>query len=238
MYLFLFNENAFYAYTLQHYTPLLIISILGTITIIYAKDHLKPSSQKLVLLFISLIPFISTFLIYPIALWQSNFDLKEDLPFHICRFLALVSPFVIWKESRFWIGIFYFWILVGTLNATITPDIEFGFPHWSYFAYWMTHGVMIIIPLYYVFVIKVKISFKDFINSYVMMNVFLLLTLSINFLIGSNYMYTREKPPVSSLLDILGPWPLYLISGQLLVILLFGIVYLPFYLQNRTKKAF
>ena len=188
------------------------------------------------LLWISVIPFLGTFMIYPMGLIAGDLNLKDDLPLHLCRVLALTAPIVVWKESRFWIGVFYFWIMVGTLNANLTPDVEHGFPHWSYFAYWMTHTFMIIIPIYYIIVSQIRINLKDYRNAFLMMNLFVIITLIINFSLGSNYMYTMGKPPVSSILDLLGPWPLYLLSGQLLAAALFYIAYLPFHFKNKKNK--
>lgn len=231
--LFLSQDNAFTAYTAQHYIPLLLNFSIGFMLIFFAKAKLNPSQQKRLLFWIAFIPFLGTFMKYPMVLAGEPLNIKEDLPFHLCNFLAITAPLVVWKENRFWIGVFYFWIMVGTLNANITPEVEFGFPHWSYFTYWMSHSVLVLIPLYYIIVFRIHIDFKDLRNAFVMMNVFVIFTLIVNYLIGSNYMYTMQKPPVASLLDILGPWPSYLLSGQLLALVLFYIVYLPFKFVKR-----
>ena len=234
---FLCKDHAFSAYTSQHYLPLVVVFLSGMVLIylgIRAKDQ---DSKKQMLFYISLIPFFGAFLLYPMSMIEGDLNIIEDLPFHLCRFLALTAPFVILKNKRFWIGIFYFWIMVGTLNANITPDIEYGYPNWRFFAYWMMHGFLLIIPVYYIMVLNIRINWRDFFNAYWMMNVFLLFTLIINLILGSNYMYTRAKPPVASLLDILGPWPIYLISGQVLVLVLFFIVFLPFLILRKVSLS-
>jgi len=57
----------------------------------------------------------------------------------------------------------------------------------------------------------------------------MLITLLINFAIGSNYFYTRQKPPGGSLLDFFGPWPFYILVVEVLAMILFVLAYLPFY---------
>ena len=220
----------------------LLLLLLVLISIQYGLRTPRRKNKIRILFVLSLIPAQATIFNIIFPLIEGDFNFYEDLPFHVCRFAALIAPWVIWKENKFWMGILYFWILAGTLNANITPDVQYGFPHWTYFEYWLLHSFLVILPLYYVIVLKVRIEFRDLKNAFWAANVFLIVTLLINISIGSNYMYTKAKPPVPSLLDMLGPWPVYLISGQLLAGILFLLLYLPFYWikirSNRKERAF
>jgi hypothetical integral membrane protein (TIGR02206 family) len=227
------TDKIFVAFSISHYLPLVTISIIGVLIIFRGLSYASWEDKKRLLLLISFIPAFAILFNSGMRICESHFNIKEDLPLHICRFVALIAPLVIWKMNRFWMGILYFWILAGTLNANITPDLTYDFPHWNYFTYWASHSFLIILPIYYVVVLKEKINLKDLRNAFLMANVFLLFTLSVNVILGSNYMYSREKPAVASLLDFLGPWPIYLISGQLLALTLFFILYLPFFIQKK-----
>jgi uncharacterized membrane protein YwaF len=41
-------------------------------------------------------------------------------------------------------------------------------------------------------------------------------------------MFLREKPEAASLLDLMGPWPWYILSGALLALALFAALDAPF----------
>jgi hypothetical integral membrane protein (TIGR02206 family) len=45
---------------------------------------------------------------------------------------------------------------------------------------------------------------------------------------GANYGFLRAKPPQASLLDLLGPWPWYILALDALAVVLFTLLYLPF----------
>ena len=233
---FFYQKEEFHPFTYQHGIPLLVIALFGCVCIFLGK-RLKSEEKKWRLLFyISLLPFLAYVMYIFFKLNEGTFSAQEDLPLHVCRTLAFVCPLVIYYRHRFFLGVFYFWILVGTLNANLSPDILYNFPHWNYITYFLLHGVLVILPIYYVAVLKVRIGWRDLLNAFWTANVFLIFSLLVNWLIGSNYMYTMRKPAVASLLDMMGEWPYYLLTTQLLAVVLFVIVLLPLLLIRRLRK--
>lgn len=232
----LFRETPFHLWGFSHGVPILLFVILGAILMLYAKRLSNRIRQKKLLLIISFLPFISFCIFFVMQIATGVFSIKNDLPIFICRFLALSAPIVYWKENRFWTGVFYFWILAGTLNAVITADLRFDYPHWNYFIYFAMHCGLILLPIYYCIVLKHRIRLIDLWNAFWTANIFMIITMVINFSIESNYMYTREKPLVASVLDHLGPWPWYIVAVQFIALALFALLYLPFLKINRSTR--
>jgi hypothetical integral membrane protein (TIGR02206 family) len=136
-------------------------------------------------------------------------------------------PFVIWKKSRFWLGIFYFWTLAGTLQGIVTPDLAEGFPNFGYLRYWFLHAGLVVVILYVTIVFRIRITWRDFWRAVVGAQIYIVIVHVLNLVIGSNYSYTVSKPPGASVLDLFGPWPWYILGGEGLMIVFFLLLMLP-----------
>ena len=62
-------------------------------------------------------------------------------------------------------------------------------------------------------------------NAYIGINVFLVIAFIYNILNDANYFWIMSKPPAGSLLDYMGPWPWYILTGQLVALVHFCIAY-------------
>ena len=52
----------------------------------------------------------------------------------------------------------------------------------------------------------------------------------------TNYMYLRQKPNSPTLLNYFGPWPFYLAGGELIAVVLFWLLWLPF--RGRDSRRY
>ena len=227
---FLFDtSNSFVAFTIMHWYPILLVSVFMISYIFLAKKYLNERMQVLFGTGLAAIPALCVLSRVMFTNIDGTFSLQEELPLHLCRLLALMMPFVIYFKSEKWFGITYFFTMVGTLQALLTPDLPQAAPHYSYASYWLLHGTLIYLPIYCIVVFDFRIKKRDFINAVIAGNVYLMLTLIVNYFLGSNYFYTSHKPPVASLLDFLGPWPWYILSVELLAFVFFILAWAPFW---------
>ena len=81
-----------------------------------------------------------------------------------------------------------------------------------------------------------KVTIRDFWNAIIVVNAYLLFTGIINYMIGSNYFYTHHKPPPPTLLDVLGPWPWYILAVDGLAVVLFLLAGLPFWVGKKERR--
>ena len=222
--------------SIQHVLPIIFAIIFCIYIIRYAKFQLSKNQQVLVFNFLGL--FISgivlAFHLYSISLGTYHF--KTDLPLYLCSLIALLIP-VFTYYRKFWMyEILLFWIIAGTTQGVITPDILDGFPTFDYFRYWTVHLGLLTIIFYATFVLNMRPKFKSVFKSFFALQVYVGIMMIINYVLKANYFYLNEKPKSASILDFFGEWPFYIIVVQLLVIPCFLIVYLPFYLTERNLR--
>lgn len=132
--------------------------------------------------------------------------------------------------------ILFFWIIAGTLQAVITPDIASGFPTFDYVRYWVVHLGLLMVISYATLVFKMMPNFKSVFKSFFALQLYFLAIVVVNDLLNANYFYLNEKPQSASLLDYLGDWPMYIIIVQAVLIPYFLLIYLPFYLYGLKRK--
>ncbi|WP_456438029.1 YwaF family protein [Psychroserpens sp.] len=222
--------------SLEHLIPIGVTILFSVLLIRFAKQ-----SSNLVLklnLFNGLSVFVSlsvlSFHLYHICF--EAYDVKTDLPLYLCSLIALLIPIFSFYRKYWMFEVLVFWIIAGTMQGVITPDIAIGFPSLDYFRYWIVHLGLLSIIFYTVFVFEMKPRFKSVIKSFFALQLYVVFMVIINFLLDANYFYLNQKPKPASLLDYFGEWPYYIMITELIIIPLFLIIYLGFYLSLERKK--
>lgn len=223
--------------SLEHVLPIGIAILFSVLLIRFAK---KTSNQKIkfrllngLALFVSL--SVLSFHLYNICF--KSYDIKTDLPLYLCSLMALIIPVFSYFRKYWMFEVLVFWIIAGTLQGVITPDIAVGFPSFDYFRYWIVHLGLLSIIFYAIFVLEMKPRFKSVFISFLALQLYIIIIVVINFILEANYFYLNEKPKSTSILDYFGVWPYYIVVTQLIVIPLFLIIYFAFILGSRYKRT-
>lgn len=212
----------------EHILPILIAIIFAVLIINYSKKSLNEQQQIRLIHFIAIgISFsVITFHIYHISI--GNYNITTDLPLYLCSLLAILIPIFTYFRAYWMFEILVFWIIAGTTQGIVTPDIADGFPAFDYFRYWIVHLGLLIVIFYYVFVFKLKPKLKSVFKSFFALQLYVVIMISINYILNANYFYLNAKPKSTTFLDFLGEWPIYIIVVQLIIIPMFYIIYLMF----------
>ncbi|WP_339342989.1 TIGR02206 family membrane protein [uncultured Polaribacter sp.] len=230
---FLKENNNFTPFTLQHAIVALFCICFGFALIVITKKQTNKVQSIIGNVFAFSICFtvlLGTF----VHIYKGNFNIQEDLPLHLCSFLALIIPVLSVTKKFVYYEIFFFLILAGTLQSLITPD-EHNYLNFPFFRYWFVHAGLVIFMFYATFIYEMRPTLKSVGKSFLGMQAYMLFMFILNYFLGSNYFYTNRKPDVATALDLFGDWPQYIFVVEILVIPYFMLIYLPFYLTRKKN---
>nr|WP_280139733.1 TIGR02206 family membrane protein [Salibacterium halotolerans] len=154
-------------------------------------------------------------------------DVSHSLPLQLSSFVWMTAVLSFLTSGRIWFEITFFAGASSALLTLITPDLaDYGFPHYRFFHFFLTHGLVIAAVCYMIVVEKRELYFSSIFRTWGVLNLYLVLVGFVNLLTGGNYMYIMEKPVQATPFDWLGPWPYYLLSLEAVALaVFFGMYY-------------
>lgn len=167
---------------------------------------------------------------------QTNiWSFAESLPVHLCSFSIILGSYMLVTKSKYLFDVLYFWS-AGAMVALFTPDLtNTDFPTFRFYQFFFSHG-LIIFSVLYMFVVHGYRPAKGSLKRVLIFTHFLVPFIAvINYVTGGNYFFIAYTPPTASPIDLLGPWPQYLIWLDLILISVFSVMYLPFAIDAKRK---
>lgn len=142
---------------------------------------------------------------------------RTSLPVQICDFAWLIAGVALLTGGRRWSAVLYYWGLTLSLQGVLTPDLDHVFPDPQFFGYWVRHLAPVWAAVYLIGA-RAGPSWRDYRFVLALTALWAAAMMGLNAVLGSNYGYLNAKPVSHSLLDILGPWPWYVVVEAALIV--------------------
>ncbi len=122
------------------------------------------------------------------------------------------------------------------LTACSPPDIGAHFPTYPFFQYFIQHAGIPGAALF--LVVGLRLYPRPWAGARAFALVFVLLVVDAfaNLLTDGNYLFIRSVPPGGNILDLLGPWPWYIVWAGVLAAAIFAGLELPFRIRNGGRE--
>jgi hypothetical integral membrane protein (TIGR02206 family) len=154
---------------------------------------------------------------------RGEWTVQVNLPLHLTDAVTIAAIVALWRPERMlFVELAYFWALTASLQAVVTPDLGATFPDPLYLGYFATHGGAVAAACLLVFGACRAPRPGAVLRVYAITAAFTALAAAGTIATGGNYMFLRRKPVHESLLDVMGPWPVYIAAGAILGLLLFA----------------
>jgi hypothetical integral membrane protein (TIGR02206 family) len=167
-------------------------------------------------------------------LWfQHTWSASYALPLQLCDVVAFVSAAALWVRHPLLVELTYFWGLAGTANGLISPDLQVHFPHYLFLQYFVAHGTIVAAALLLVAGLSITPRRGAVLRVLALTVALAVLDAVANLLTAGNYMYLSHTPDVPNLLDLMGPWPWYIVTAAGVAVVIFAALDLPFFIRRR-----
>jgi len=200
--------DGFEAFTPEH-ALLLALLLVGAVVLgrVGLRQRVAGDPVRFRRAFAVLIP-VFTVPFQVLQLLPGDFTLDTSLPLQVCDLSWMVAVWALWTRDARAIALLYFWGLTLDLQAAITPSLGQTFPDPRYFMFWGMHFLTFWATVYVVCLAGGP-SWRGYRFGLAVTSLWAVLVMGFNGLAGTNYGYLARKPDTASLLDVLGPWPLY-----------------------------
>jgi hypothetical integral membrane protein (TIGR02206 family) len=204
--------------TAEHVGALAAIAVCSVVAVVAARR--RPGVWIKALAVVLVVDEVSWW-VFLLAGGQPGSLLAQSLPLQLCDAGIFVAGFALWSRRQWLVEVTYFWGLAGTIQALLTPDLPQRFPNYPYFQYYIAHGGVVAAALLLVFGLGLHPRRFAVIRVTAITVAYAVFVGLVDALTGANYMYLRNKPATPTLLDVMGPWPWYIVAAGLVAVVLF-----------------
>ena len=155
------------------------------------------------------------------------FDLDKTLPLQLCDLASGVAVYALWTRRPWAAALTYFWGLTLTSQAIVTPDLAADFPDPVFVLFWAMHLLVVWAAVFLVWGLGLGPSWRSYRIALVVTAVWAATMFAFNVVVDTNYGYLNGKPSAASALDLLGPWPWYLLAEVAIVSAVWALITLP-----------
>ena len=142
--------------------------------------------------------------------WSWNID--ESLPLHYSDALRFIVPLALITRAPWAIAVTYFWGLTLNMQSVLTPDVNYYV--WiplEFTEYWFAHISGVLAPIVLTWGLGYRPTWRGYGIAYAATVAWAGIAITGNALTGANYGYLNRAPSGPSILDVMGPWPQYLL---------------------------
>jgi hypothetical integral membrane protein (TIGR02206 family) len=211
--------------------------LLVCLLLFYFRDRFSPRQRSLFRTLVAILLVANELAYHAWNIYFGLWSAQTMLPLNICSVLVFASAFMLAARSYPVYEFCYFLGIGAASQVLVNPDLGvIQFPHFLFFQTSLSHGLVVIAAVYMTFVEKFRPYPKSLLKVAVGMNAYLLLMAVVNRWLGSNYLFIARKPETPTLLDLLGPWPWYILGMEVVGAVICILLYAPFFLRDLAGK--
>ncbi|MDH6194885.1 putative integral membrane protein (TIGR02206 family) [Mycobacterium frederiksbergense] len=155
-------------------------------------------------------------------------SIERSVPLRLTDLATVVGAYALWSQRQWAFVLTYYWGLVLSTQALISPVLKSpDFPHYEFLAFWSIHLFVVWAAIYLTWGRGMRPNWRSYRFVALVTAVWAAGTMTFNAIAGTNYGFLNAKPATASLLDVLGPWPVYVLTASALVLVVWALMTWP-----------
>ena len=163
--------------------------------------------------------------------------LQWSVPLHLTDLATVVTAYALWSRRQWAFALTYYWGFVLSVQALISPVLTSAdFPSWPFLGFWSIHVLVVWAAIYLTWGRGMRPTWRSFRFVVAVTLMWVAVTLTFNSVADTDYGFLNRKPSTPSLLDLLGPWPWYLVAAATLVVAVWAAMTWPWESAHRQAR--
>jgi hypothetical integral membrane protein (TIGR02206 family) len=150
-----------------------------------------------------------------------------NLPLQLCDITLWMTALACLTLAPRLVEFAYFAGVTGAAMALLTPDLWEPWPKYPAIYFFVAHGGIVVGIAMLVIGRVAPLRSGAVWRAFGMLIAYAVLVGAFNAITHANYMYLCRKPSNASLLNMMGPWPVYLVCGAVAALGLFWLLWMP-----------
>ena len=228
-------SRQFYAYGASHLMVLVVFAI-GSAALVWIGRRQTESQARLFgrVLGALTIAIFSVALLYKLA----QPTISHSVPLQLCDIAELTAAYALWSQRKWASTLVYYWGLPLSSQALITPDLDGpDFPSHSFLTFFALHLLVVWAAIYLTWGCGMRPGWRSYRFAVITTLTWGAFTFAFNTIAGTDYGFLNRKPLNASMLDLLGPWPLYVVIEVVVVGAVWALMTWPWKPKRRKQLS-
>lgn len=193
-YSFTDTGNTFHMFSLQHLMAVLFFVVLPGALIIFNRDILRQSeNEKYIRYALGILGLVVEVNVYIWYITNGQDHWTEFIPTTLCPLTVYLSSISMLTLNKRLSKVIYF-LCFGAFFAYLLPDIPYGYNRFRFYAFFTTHGLVMLNTLYLTLIKGITIDKKGMAASVKLITIVLVLAFILGRWTGLDFFYLLEPP--------------------------------------------
>ncbi|MGH3757918.1 TIGR02206 family membrane protein [Actinophytocola sp.] len=230
-------EGEFTAYGPSHLLVLLVFAATAAGLVIAGRRYGRSARARLAGRIVAVAMLVVQVGMVVYSNTQSRFGVDHSLPLQLSDLVALSAVYALWSHRHWAFALTYYWGLVLSAQALFSPVLTGpDFPGRDFLVFWSLHLFVIWTAIYLTWGLGMRPGWRDYRTTIAVTVGWAAVAMIVNSLTGANYGFLNRKPEIDSILDVLGPWPWYLVPEIALVLGVWALMTWPWVRRSARRQ--